>query len=73
MIFTKSASSRAAEPSLLADRLARFCRDHYVTYSVDDAIIFAKRIAGKEDIILITGSLFVVADALKTKAGNSLS
>ena len=38
-------------------------KDIYVTQNVEDALARANSLAGEEDLILITGSLFVVGEA----------
>lgn len=73
LIFTKAASQRATPPSILARRLTGFCRSGYVTYDIEDAVAFSKEFAGKDDIIVITGSLFLVGDALKILGKQTLA
>lgn len=65
VIFTRAKSPRAEAPSVLAHKLGRFYKDYYVSYDIKDAFSFAKEIVDKNGIILITGSLFLVGDALK--------
>lgn len=65
VIFTKADSQRAFEPSVLAQKLRRFCKNYYVAYDSKDALKFAKSFAEKKDVIMITGSLFLVGEILK--------
>ncbi|MBU4419061.1 MAG: bifunctional folylpolyglutamate synthase/dihydrofolate synthase [Candidatus Omnitrophica bacterium] len=59
IILTRAATSRAADPA----RLARyFKRKLYLTPGVKEAKLLAKSLAGKKDLILVTGSLFVVGE-----------
>ncbi|MDD5129740.1 MAG: bifunctional folylpolyglutamate synthase/dihydrofolate synthase [Candidatus Omnitrophica bacterium] len=59
IIITRAATSRAAAPQKLA---ACFKRKLYLTQSVKEAKLLAGRLAGKQDLILVTGSLFVVGE-----------
>ena len=63
-IFTGVKTPRAESPPALAQRLGRFFNDYYVSYDIKDGLTFAKDIIGKKGIILITGSLFLVGEAL---------
>jgi len=65
VIFTKANSPRSSAPEDLANSLKRFCKDSYVSYDAGDALVFAKAFAGRGDVILVTGSLFLIGDALK--------
>jgi dihydrofolate synthase / folylpolyglutamate synthase len=61
VIVTKSSNIRASAP----DNLKEFFKPKIatVTNSVSEAIEYAKKIAKKQDIIVITGSLFTVGEA----------
>ena len=64
VIVTRSFHPRASDPSELAD-LARSVLPHtpvYVTANVPDALRLAGDLAGPNDLVLVTGSIFVVAD-----------
>ncbi len=69
VIATKPAYSRALEPAALARDVRAFCRDVTVAENLDRAIAEAKRQAGPGDLILITGSLYVVGDAKAVMTG----
>lgn len=59
VILTQAATSRAADPAELA---GYFKRKMHLTHSVKEAKLLAKSLAGKTDLILVTGSLFVVGE-----------
>lgn len=67
IILTKSGvAGRAAEPSMIAGELAyvsKGSRTAELTANVGEAIDKAFSAAGKNDLILVTGSLFVVGEA----------
>ncbi|MFH1868547.1 MAG: folylpolyglutamate synthase/dihydrofolate synthase family protein [Candidatus Omnitrophota bacterium] len=65
VIFTEASSERALSVPMLAQRLKRFSKSSYAAYDIEDAIRFARGFARKKDLILITGSLFLVGDALR--------
>jgi len=65
ILVTKNDSARSAEPSLVA---AAFGADAEQEASVGEAIAAARRSAGPGDVILVTGSLFTVADAKRALA-----
>ncbi len=62
VILTKSANPRAAHPRLLAGYF--FGKEIVVADSVKKALSQAKAVAQKKDLILVTGSLFVVGEVL---------
>ncbi|MDD5097768.1 MAG: bifunctional folylpolyglutamate synthase/dihydrofolate synthase [Candidatus Omnitrophica bacterium] len=59
IILTRATTQRAAEPTKLA---GYFKRKLHLTPSVKEAKLLAGRLAGKQDLILVTGSLFVVGE-----------
>jgi dihydrofolate synthase / folylpolyglutamate synthase len=63
IIATKSSSQRAMAPSKIADAAKQAGFECRVTQNVDDAISTAKEFAGMDDLICITGSLYVVGEA----------
>ena len=59
VILTSAATSRATSPKRLA---TYFKKKLYLTHSVKEAKLLSLRLARKEDLILVTGSLFVVGE-----------
>jgi len=60
VIVTKSSNNRACNPEKLKEL---FFQEVVITNSVSEAVERAKKTASKQDIILITGSLFTVGEA----------
>lgn len=70
VIFTRvKGNARAASPAELAKRFTeqsgKMCQ---VSESLDDALRLASRAAGRDDLILITGSFYLVGEAKKMLA-----
>ena len=65
VIVTKSKNARACEPTALKDRIKEigYTKDLFVEKSLPKAIDHAKVMAGKKDLICISGSLFTVGEA----------
>ena len=61
IVLTKANNPRATEPQNLAEYFN--AKQVYITNNVKEAKEYACRIAHKKDLILITGSLFVVGEA----------
>jgi len=59
IILTRAATTRAIDPAKLA---GYFKRKLHLTQSVKEAKLLAGSLAGKKDLILVTGSLFVVGE-----------
>lgn len=62
VILTRSRNERASEPFYLKENFSRARAE--VTNSVEEALKLCFSAANKEDLILITGSLYVVGDAM---------
>jgi len=60
IIVTKSSNKRACNPSKLKKMIGK---EAIVKNRISDAVDYAKKIAKKQDLICITGSLFTVGDA----------
>ena len=60
VILTRANTPRASEPSRLKEYFTG--KDTYVTLSVQEAKELGFNLAGKEDLILVTGSLYVVGE-----------
>lgn len=68
MIFTKPAYKRAGEPKDLAEHLSG--KSNYsIKENVKESYEYAKTIAKNDDLILVTGSFFMVSDFLKFYKG----
>ncbi|MDP2924706.1 MAG: Mur ligase family protein, partial [Candidatus Omnitrophota bacterium] len=63
IILTKANNPRATEPEVLAQSFDG--KEAHKTKNVKEAQEVVKRIAKKEDLVLVTGSLFVVGEARK--------
>ncbi|MBI4289669.1 MAG: bifunctional folylpolyglutamate synthase/dihydrofolate synthase [Chloroflexi bacterium] len=64
-IVTASQHPRATPPVRLAEELARWGRSGEIAPGVGAALERARRLATASDLILVTGSLFVVAEAIR--------
>jgi len=60
VILTKADSLRASNPWILSGYFEG--KEKYITLSVNKARILAKKIASRKDLVLVTGSLFVVGE-----------
>ncbi|MDD5196685.1 MAG: folylpolyglutamate synthase/dihydrofolate synthase family protein [Candidatus Omnitrophota bacterium] len=67
VILTKSINPRAVEPATLKKYFPVKGKTVYITSSVREAKKLALRLAHKEDLILVTGSLFVVGESRNDK------
>jgi len=71
IIVTRSKNPRAAPPEDLYQRIERLCgKQSKITDNTQDAVIAAKRMASKEDLICITGSAYVAGEAMQALKGN---
>lgn len=64
VIFTRPVYERAMDPSRLRDQAGIPSSAHQVIDSLPRALDTAKAVAGPNDLILVTGSLFTVGEAL---------
>jgi dihydrofolate synthase/folylpolyglutamate synthase len=67
-IVTRSRNPRAADPALLEGEFKRLGVRVAAAPGMREALAMARARAGKEDLVCVTGSLFVVADALEALA-----
>ena len=67
LLTTKSKSERACPPKIIRKRMSGYNRNIEIidTDSVAEAVKKSKEEAGEEDLVLITGSLYVVAEAIE--------
>ena len=65
IILTKSVNPRASEPSNIQKIIQEIDRSKKVIIKekIMDAVAFALKIAEKDDLICVTGSLFTVGEA----------
>ena len=63
VVVTKPQYSRALDPARIVHELERYACDRAVAGDVEQAIAEARRQASDEDLIVVTGSLYVVGDA----------
>lgn len=64
IIVTRSKNPRAAAPSDLYQRIENLCgKQSEILDNVQDAVLMAKRIASKEDLICVTGSAYLAGEA----------
>jgi dihydrofolate synthase/folylpolyglutamate synthase len=64
-ILTRATTPRALEPELLREKVKKFFKRIILKDDLRAALRYARKITPKEGIILITGSLYLVSDALK--------
>ena len=66
IIVTRSQNPRAAPPEDLSQRIEKLCgKRAEITDNTQDAVVVAKQIASKEDLICITGSAYVAGEAMQ--------
>jgi dihydrofolate synthase/folylpolyglutamate synthase len=63
VILTRPHLDRSAPPALLQKHAQRWCADIECIDDVKEAVSAALSQAGKDDLVLITGSLFTVGEA----------
>jgi len=71
VIVTRSSHSRAASPPLIAAEFTSQGIKSKITDAVSQALSQTLSIAGRKDLVCVTGSLFVVAEALDYAAKSS--
>lgn len=66
IIVTRSKNPRAADPEELCQRIKNICgKEAIMANTTRDAVIHAKQIAAKEDVVCITGSAYVAGEAMQ--------
>jgi len=74
VIFTRSKSAKAMSPEDLGDMYTEICGKMYQTAtSLGEALQLAKSAVGREDLILITGSFYLIGQAKKRLQPHLLS
>jgi dihydrofolate synthase / folylpolyglutamate synthase len=64
VIATRADSPRSAKPEIIAEEFGRHGIRAYTSASVAGALAEAQEMAGEKDLICVTGSLYVVGEAL---------
>ncbi|MCG2826543.1 MAG: bifunctional folylpolyglutamate synthase/dihydrofolate synthase [Thermoplasmatales archaeon] len=62
VVITKPDTVRAADPEIIKNEAEKYIRTVVVKDNVKNALDYAKSIANKNDMILVTGSLYTVGD-----------
>jgi dihydrofolate synthase/folylpolyglutamate synthase len=65
VIVTKARHSRAASPEAIRQELSRLGIAAIVTEHLETALERARELAAEQDMIIVTGSLFLVGEALE--------
>ena len=67
IVLTKANVDRACNPEYIASLLKKqnFTGNIFIRKNVKDAVDFAIKNAGKNDLVCITGSLYIVGEARK--------
>lgn len=65
VIFTGTTNPRSAQPEFLKNKLSPYCRDYALADNPGAALALAKKIADRNTMILVTGSLYLVGEVLK--------
>lgn len=63
VIFSRPRYERAAPPETLVSLAEKAAPEHYIIADLAEAIHRARSLAGPEDLIVITGSLFTIGEA----------
>ncbi|NQV08377.1 bifunctional folylpolyglutamate synthase/dihydrofolate synthase [Candidatus Woesearchaeota archaeon] len=64
VIITKPESERAVSTEDLAKEVKKFKKDYEIKQTVEEAVKYAESILGKDDLLVITGSCYVVGEAM---------
>ncbi len=65
IILTRPESDRGAEPRVLASTASQYFRQVQIAETMLEALAAARTVVGPEDTVLVTGSLFTAAGALR--------
>src|SRR3989338_221205 len=72
IFFTRADTPRAVSPEKIRKGFPDYEKRSVATFNVKEAVELARRHAKPEDLILVTGSLFVVGEALRSLGKKSL-
>lgn len=67
IIATKAKNKRSTDARRIADVSKKYCKKVFIKEDVKEAVKLALSLANKKDIICVTGSLYVVAEAMKVE------
>jgi len=73
IFFTRADTPRAVSPERIRRDFPDYEKRSVATFNVKEAVELARRHAGPEDLILVTGSLFVVGEALGALGKNGIT
>lgn len=65
VILTKAQSPRAAEPEAIKQMIGGLCPKITLTHEVAEAMELARKEASPDDLILVTGSLYVISEVIR--------
>ncbi len=63
VIVNKPEVERAAEPEIIAKEARRYSKNVYIVRDVRKSVQFARNLASRRDLVLITGSVYMLAEA----------
>ncbi|MEM3690639.1 MAG: bifunctional folylpolyglutamate synthase/dihydrofolate synthase, partial [Candidatus Micrarchaeia archaeon] len=63
IVINKPNFERAAEPERIEKEARRYGKDVKIVRDVKKSVRYAKSIAGKDDMVLITGSIYMLSEA----------
>jgi dihydrofolate synthase/folylpolyglutamate synthase len=69
IVTTHSVMGRAARPSIIIDEVMKHGKPYDIVAGVDEAVDRAVSLAGNEDMVLVTGSVFLVGEARRRWLG----
>jgi dihydrofolate synthase/folylpolyglutamate synthase len=69
IVTTHSVMGRAARPNIIVDEVTRHGKPCEVIAGVDEAVDRAISLAGEDDMVLVTGSVFLVGEARRRWLG----
>ncbi len=64
VFLTKANTDRAQDPEILGNEIEKYKHKYVLTKSVRDAIEQARAIAGPKDLVVVTGSIYIVGEAM---------
>ena len=62
-VATSSRHTRATDPNKISAIFKKLGKESTITDNVSDAVTVAQDVASNNDVVLVTGSLFVAAEA----------